>query len=312
MIDIVIVNWNSGSQLKDCVQSIIEFNSNKVSKILVIDNNSTDSSLSQLRDRTSDFNISVQIVRNKINNGFGTACNQGAALSTTEYLLFLNPDAALRENTIHTALDFMDEPLNSSVGICGVQLEDTSGHISRSCSRFPRPLFVLAQALGLNRFFKQFGSAMMEWPHDQTREVDQVIGAFFLVRRSLFEALNGFDERFFVYYEEVDFSYRSRQVGWLSFYLSEAQAFHSGGGTSNQVKARRLFYSQRSRLLYAHKHFNPVGVSIVWLVTMLIEPISRTIMSIWQRSWLSFRELWHAYLMLCRWIPLWLLKGVIK
>jgi GT2 family glycosyltransferase len=153
---------------------------------------------------------------------------------------------------------------------------------------------------------------MAEWDHAQTRQVDQVIGAFFLVRRGLFESLHGFDERFFVYFEEVDFAYRARQAGWLSVYLADAQAFHAGGGTSNQVKARRLFYSLRSRLLYAFKHFSWTGAVGVLLATLLLEPVSRTALALFRHSWAGLKETWAAYGMLWRWLPQWVFKGVTR
>jgi GT2 family glycosyltransferase len=101
--------------------------------------------------------------------------------------------------------------------------------------------------------------------------VDHVIGAFFCVRRELFEDLGGFDERFFVYLEDLDFSLRARKTGRTAYYLADAAAFHKGGGTSEQVKAHRLFYSLRSRLLYAFKHFKRYQAWIISAVTMLLE-----------------------------------------
>ena len=97
---------------------------------------------------------------------------------------------------------------------------------------------------------------MREWNHEESREVDQVMGAFFLVRQKLFEEWGGFDERFFVYLEDVDFSSRARRVGWRSFYMAGVKAYHKGGGTSEQIKSTRLFYSLRSRILYSYKHFS--------------------------------------------------------
>jgi GT2 family glycosyltransferase len=190
-----------------------------------------------------------------------------------------------------------------------VQLLDEAGHVSRSCARFPSAVGFAAHAVGLDRFFPRLGHFMAEWDHAQTRQVDQVIGAFFLVRRNLFEALHGFDERFFVYFEEVDLSYRARQTGWRSVYLADAQAFHAGGGTSNQVKARRLFYSLRSRLLYAFKHFSWMGAFAVLLATLLVEPLSRSALALMRRSWVGLKETWAAYGMLWRWLPQWVLKG---
>jgi GT2 family glycosyltransferase len=164
----------------------------------------------------------------------------------------------------------------------------------------------------LERIVPAVGHAMNEWDHAITRQVDQVIGAFFVVRHCLFKALHGFDERFFVYFEEVDFSYRAKQLGWASVYLADIQAFHAGGGTSRQVKAKRLFYSLRSRILYAFKHFNLFAALMTLLATLLIEPVSRSVLAISRRSWVSLKETWTAYGMLFRWLPAWIFRGVTR
>jgi GT2 family glycosyltransferase len=101
------------------------------------------------------------------------------------------------------------------------------------------------------------------------------MGAFFLVRRDVFEALGGFDERFFVYYEDLDFSLRARAQGWRSVYLATAQAFHRGQGTTEGATARRTFYFCRSRILYARKHFSTMGALAVALATLALEPLAR-------------------------------------
>ncbi len=125
---------------------------------------------------------------------------------------------------------------------------------------------------------------MKEWDHGSNREVDQVMGAFFLVRRKVFEAFGGFDERFFVYFEDVDISFRARKEGWRSVYLCEAQAFHKGGGSSEQVKAKRLFYVLRSRILYGFKHFGFLPGTGLLLGTLLIEPFARLVWHIAHRT----------------------------
>jgi GT2 family glycosyltransferase len=307
LLSIVIVNWNAGNLLLDCVKSINLYGNQSVAQIIVVDNSSSDGS-EDLVDRLP----LVTLIRSKSNLGFGKACNLGAQSGKSEYLLFLNPDAALLPDTLNTALAFMQNPINKKVGICGVQLKDESGHVARSCARFPRPLGFAAHALGVLRLMPQWGHAMTDWPHDRTRDVDQVIGAFFLVRRALFEQLSGFDERFFVYFEEVDFSYRAHKAGWRTTYLADAQAFHAGGGTSNQVKARRLFYSLRSRTLYAFKHFSLVGAVAVLLATLLLEPVSRSALAVTKGSFSGLKETWAAYAMLWRWLPQWIFKGVTR
>jgi len=307
MLQIIIVNWNAGTQLNECIVSINQHAKDIAVKIVVIDNGST--------DHSADFLVvhpMVTLIRSVENLGFGKACNLGAQSGRCTYLLFLNPDAALFTGTLDKAIAFMQNPRNAQVGICGVQLIDEAGHVARSCARFPNPLGFVAHALGLVRPFPSLGHFMAEWSHAQTREVDHVIGAFFLVRRSLFEELGGFDERFFVYLEDLDFSYRARKSGWKTMYLADAQAFHAGGGTSNQIKARRMFYSLRSRLLYAFKHFNLAGALLVLLSTLLVEPLTRMGYSLLHGSWSTLKETWIGYSLLYRWLPQWVLRGVTR
>ncbi len=144
---------------------------------------------------------------------------------------------------------------------------------------------------------------MTEWDHSTSRDVDQVIGAFFVVRRALFEELHGFDERFFVYFEEVDFSLRAGARGFRSHFLATASAFHAGGGCSNQVKARRLTYNLRSRIEYALKHFPGGSAVALVLGTLLVEPLTRMVTALLRRSPDDFRETLQAYRELWRQAP---------
>lgn len=303
-VDVVIVNWNAGDYLAKVVESLKAIEGEGLGKIIVVDNASTDGSPDLIAAISG-----VELVYAGENLGFGKACNLGARRCTAEYLLFLNPDSRVFPDTLDKTIAFMRDPKNTDVGICGVQLVDKHDHVARSCSRFPTPLGFLAQALGLVRLVPRLGHFMAEWSHDTTREVDQVIGAFFFVRRALFDHIGGFDERYFVYFEEVDFSFRAKKAGWKSIYLADAQAFHAGGGTSSQVKARRLFYYLRSRILYAFKNFSVGGALLVLFATLLLEPISRSALSLSRRSWSAIKEVWLGYGMLWRWIPEWIFKG---
>lgn len=303
---IIIVNWNSGGQLYDCLKSIanVEQSGFRVVRVVVIDNASTDEST----DGLHDINLPLQFIRNSANRGFAAACNQGAQGSVADYLLFLNPDTTLFYDSLTIPISFIEQPENQHVGILGIQLVDDSRAISRTCARFPTPARFFSKMLGLDRMFPRvFRSHFMsEWDHQDNREVDHVIGAFFLVRRSLFEMLNGFDERFFVYLEDVDFSLRARQLGWSSYYLAAAQAYHKGGGTSEQIKAKRLFYSLRSRILYGYKHFGHFSATGLMLGTLLLEPIARLILGISRFSGEEIAETIKGYMMLWGTMPQWI------
>lgn len=308
-VSVIIVNWNAGPQLADCVASIAQYHCGLVSSLIVVDNASTDDSLAQV-EALERLPFQLVVVRNNDNHGFGAACNHGATLAASEYLVFLNPDTRLFDGSLSAALEYLQDSDSQDVGIVGIQLLDEQNKITRSCARFPSTIGFLAHAIGIDRIFPRFGHFMAEWAHDTTCEVDHVIGAFYFVRRKVFDSLNGFDEQFFVYLEDLDFSYRARQKGWRSIFLANVRAFHAGGGTSNQVKARRLFYSLRSRLLYSFKHFNFFGAMAVLLVTLLLEPLSRSSLALARRSLTSLQETWTGYGMLWRWLPQWIFKGV--
>ena len=302
LVDIIIVNWNAGVLLRDCLQSIEEARREgyEFSRVVIVDNASTDGSL----DGLASAALPLQIVRNAENKGFAAACNQGAQGSHADYLLFLNPDTRLFADSLAKPLVFMETAQNQAVGICGIQLIDERGEVSRSCARFPTPGMFYSKIFGLDKFFPRLFQShfMEEWGHGENSAVDHVIGAFFFVRRRLFEQLDGFDERFFVYLEDLDFSRRASLSGWGSYYLADAQAYHKGGGTSDQVKARRLFYSLRSCIIYAFKHFNPVWATVVLLTTLFVEPLSRSVLAVSRLSGTSLKETWSAYAMLYCWL----------
>lgn len=303
ILDIVIVNWNAGRRLSDCVDCIAAARRDgfELKRVVVIDNSSSDGSADNLRFPELDLSV----VRNSENRGFAAACNQGARGSSADYLLFLNPDTRVLPDSFRIPIEFLEGPESTNVGICGIQLLDEAGNVSQSCSRFPTARSFFFLMFGLDRFFSNHveGHFLSREDHLKSGPVDQVMGAFFLVRRTLFESLGGFDERFFVYFEDLDFSYRAKQTGWESYHLANAQAYHQGGGCSEQVKARRLYYSLCSRILYSYKHFGLVAATTVTLATLLIEPFSRLLLAASHGSLREAREISDAYLMVWRALP---------
>ena len=145
-LSIIIVNWNAGSQLAEAVASISRYHHGLVASVIIVDNASTDNSLVQV-EALPNLPFQLQIVRNHDNRGFGAACNQGAALARSEFILFLNPDTRLFERSLSVPLAFMQEPKNQDVGIVGIQLLDEQNRIARSCARFPTLGIFTAQAL---------------------------------------------------------------------------------------------------------------------------------------------------------------------
>lgn len=279
LIDVVIVNWNAGAQLRACIDSLLAFGAGTIATIIVVDNGSTDNSLDLIAGTP------VTIDRTGENLGFGRACNRGAAQGSADYILFLNPDAAVFAGTLPEVVRLMAPPSAHEIGVCSVRLVDGSGLTARECARFPSWLAMIGQPLGLAGKLRWFPSVTMrDFDHLSDREVDHVLGAFYLVRRNLFAELNGFDEGFFVYYEDLDLSLRVRQAGFKIKYIANVSAYHKGGGTSENVKAHRLFYVWRSRIRYAFKHYRPWQVWLFIAATLFVEPVLRIVRALVSRS----------------------------
>jgi hypothetical protein len=292
-VDVVVVNWNAGQLVADCVRSVAE-HGGLVRQVIVVDNASTDGSVGLLPafDR-------LRVIESAENLGFARACNLGAATGGAEFILFLNPDARLIDDSLEELIRFMDSPAGHRVGVCGARLIGDDGEVQRSCANFTDASTYVGGALGLTeRFPRLFTPLFSSFDYAGSRVVDQPIGAYFVVRRQLFEQLNGFDERFFVYFEEVDLALRAKQAGWDAYYFADAVAYHKGGGASERVKAGRLFYTLRSRLLYAAKHFSGPAFAATAAASLAVEPLGRLTRAAARRSGGEAVDTLKAYRML--------------
>jgi GT2 family glycosyltransferase len=282
-VAVVVVAWNSGADLIKCVGELSHVDNDEGGAlsmvVVVVDNGSSDGSIEELCGLEL---ASVKIVRLPCNEGFARACNIGAMSVQCDYYLFLNPDARISPEAIDSMCDVLECEAFASIGIAGPRLINEGGDVSRSCSRFPtlgRLLFSVMKVPGFGRF----GVQMSDWRHDSRAVVDQVIGAAFFVRAPLFEDLLGFDERFFVYYEEVDFCKRAKNLGVSCLYINDVSAFHSGGGSSGRISTKRLFYVWRSRLLYSRKHLSVFSTFVLCFSCITIEPLLRIFRSLLNR-----------------------------
>lgn len=298
-VDVVIVNWNSGGLLSDCIASLTGCAGTRTVRIFVIDNASTDGSADNLPTPA----LPLILARNAENVGFGYACNQGAALGRAPVILFLNPDTQVDPDSVTNAVLELSAELGT--GIVGAQLSDEAGAVQRSCARRPSAFSLIAQDLQLDRLMPGLvpGHFMRDWDHADTRAVDQVMGAFLMTRRSLFERLGGFDERFFVYYEDVDLCARAIDAGFEVRHAAEAKVRHRGQGTTRQIKALRLFYLLRSRILYAAKHHGMAPAGALVMTTFAVQIPLRLALALSRRSAPEAGETLRSALLLARAIP---------
>lgn len=269
LVDVVTVNWNAGQQLADCVASVAAVDPDVVSRFIVVDNDSTDGS--------ADLAINwCKLIVDKVgaNLGFGAACNRGARQGQAPYILFLNPDTRFTHRALSDAVDFMESAQGAGYAVAGVKLRDETGAITRNAARFPTRRTLAGMALGLFMIFpRMFPPLLMEdFDHEESRPVDHVQGAFYLVRRNRFDAVEGFDEQFFVYFEDVDLSRRLAADGAHAYFLANTEAWHRGGGTtSKKIKGKARYYGIDARLLYGQKHFGAGFHALHLLLSFVVE-----------------------------------------
>lgn len=295
LVDIVIVNWNAGPQLQACVDSIAAHAAHRVASVTIVDNGSTDGS-----DNVHAGLLPLEVVRTGANLGFARACNIGSARGRAPFVLLLNPDTRLLDDGLEPALAHLEGSKGQDIGVLGVRLIGSDGAVQKHVARTPSTRIFVGEATGLSRAIPRLFPPLFleEFDHLSNRDVDHVIGAFYLVRRSLWEQLGGLDERYFIYLEDLDFSVRARALGYRVHYLADMVAFHRGGGTSEQVKAARVAYALESRLVYAAIHLPWAGVALVSFATLCLEPLVRLAFQAARGSADGVRETLRAYRML--------------
>ena len=266
VISVVIVSYNVRDILRQCLQTLFERSKDVAMEVFVVDNASADASAEMVREEFPQ----VRLLANSRNLGFAAANNQAFALAEGEYVLLLNPDAFVHAGALQKAQNFMEQ--TPECGICGGRVLDPSGNLMPSARRFPGFFSRLFTLSGLSSRYPEsslfnrhdFGG----FAHDRIMEVDWVPGTFTLFRKKLLDDLHGFDERFFIYYEETDLCRRAKKAGWKVFFIPDAEVEHIGGASSktredqqfNEAAAQIGLFSLRSACLYYYKYGGLPGV----------------------------------------------------
>lgn len=276
--------------IADCVSALDQIASALPQiNVIIVDNASGDGSA----DNLTATAFPVTVLRNSVNVGFAGGCNQGAAAGSSPYVLFLNPDVIVSSpDAITKPLQFLMDPRNASYGPCGIQLKDEKGQIARTLSPFPTPRRTFGWMTGLDRILPGIFEPhfLRTRAHVESRVADSIMGAFLLVKREIFESLEGFSTEFFVYYEDVDLCRRAKNAGFASWYMAETSAMHEGCGTTRDIKALRYFYSTRSRIIYGLRHFSRIAGMVTALGWMTLDPVIRVVYALVTLSPKSFVE----------------------
>lgn len=273
-VSIIFVSYNTADMTKKAIDLVKQSQHQLNIEIFVVDNASRDGSAEMIAQTFPD----VKLIANTQNVGFGRANNQVLPQYRGRYVLLLNTDAFVEADTIQKTVAFMDS--HPATGVLGVKLLGRDGVLQPSCRYFPTPFNIFLTRTGL---FKLFPNTQlvddMAWDHQGVRDCDWVPGCYYLIRKEVIDQVGLFDKRFFLYYEEVDHCYATKQAGWQVTYYPDAPVVHIGGesaktdhaisSVSRQVSALQV----ESELLYFRKN---LGLLAVWghvLLTIMAEAI---------------------------------------
>ena len=270
MVDIILVNWNSGLFLKKCILESKLLDIKLINRVIIVDNNSEDSSLTFLNDISDSRLI---LIKNKSNIGFGKACNLGAIQSKSKYILFLNTDTIISNNSIQTCFDFLES--NVQYAICSLQTKSEDGSVLKSCSKFASISRLFYDSSLLSRFkpFNKLGTLYRDFDHKSSKDVEQVIGAFLFINSDIFYQAGKFDNKFFVYYDDMDLCLSVRNLGYKTRYLVENSIIHYGGKSSSFNNTFSRSCNLYSRHLFMYKHHGIIAYFLSIIISLTIDLI---------------------------------------
>lgn len=255
-LSVVIVNYNVKFFLEQCLNSVLKASTFLPDvEIIVVDNNSVDGSVDMLKEK---FPL-VKIIANSDNRGFSAANNQAIEISNGEYILLLNPDTIVEEDTFASTVDFMDNTVEA--GGLGVKMIDGNGAFLPESKRgLPTPWAALCKMSGLSKIFpksKTFNGYHLGYLNmDEVHEVDILSGAFMLLRRSALDKTGLLDEAFFMYGEDIDLSYRLVKEGYRNYYYPKTRIIHYKGESTRKGSLNYVFVFYNAMVIFAKKHFS--------------------------------------------------------
>ncbi|MDA3906654.1 MAG: glycosyltransferase [Bacteroidales bacterium] len=254
-LSVIIVNYNVEFFLEQCLLSVEKALSDIDSEIWVVDNNSVDYSVRMLKSKFPKVNL----ILNKENVGFAIANNQAIKKSAGDYILLLNPDTIVEEDTFHKVLTYIDE--NPETGGLGVKMLDGKGNFLAESKRgLPTPQVAFYKIFGLAKLFpksKIFGRYHLGFFNkDEIHEVDVLAGAFMLIPKKVLNEIGVLDERFFMYGEDIDLSYRIKKAGYKNIYFPKTSIIHFKGESTKKSSVNYVYIFYRAMILFAQKHFS--------------------------------------------------------
>jgi O-antigen biosynthesis protein len=260
-LSIVIVNYNVKYFLEQCLYSVMKASMNVETEVFVVDNNSVDGSVDMVRQKFPK----VHVISNLENVGFAKANNQAIKIANGDYVLLLNPDTVVEEDTFTKTVQFMDA--HADAGGLGVKMIDGSGKFLPESKRgLPTPSVAFYKIFGLSRLFpksKTFGKYHLGYlDKDKTHEVEVLAGAFMLLRKTVLPKIGLLDEDFFMYGEDIDISYRIIKAGYKNYYFPETRIIHYKGESTKKSSVNYVFVFYNAMIIFARKHFSKQNAAL--------------------------------------------------
>jgi len=267
-ISVIIISYNVREFLYQCLLSVYRATRDIEAEIFVVDNASVDGSVQMVKNHFPEVILNA----NKQNIGFAAANNQAIEHSQGEYIVLLNPDTIVQEDTFTRLLSFMDQTPEAGACTCKILNPDGSFSVDSRHS-IPSPLTALWKLLGLNRIFpksKIFGRYNLTYlDPDETYSVDAISGSFMLIRKKVVEMLGGLDEDYFMYCEDIDYCYRITQDNWKIYYVPETNIIHYKGESTKKNNIDYVINFNRSLYIFYKKHFHSNYLSFFRWVILL-------------------------------------------
>jgi len=265
-LSIIIVNYNVKYFLEQCLCSVKQAITTIDTEVFVVDNSSTDGSIDYLSNRFKW----VQFIINNQNEGFAKANNIALKQCSGDYVLFLNPDTIIPEKILQNCLNFFSAHIDA--GAVGVRMTDGSGaFLPESKRAFPSPLVSFFKLSGLSALFPRSGFfnkyALGNLTENEVHEADVLCGAFLMAEKNLLDKIQGFDEAFFMYGEDIDLCFRIQQEGKKNYYLGKEMIIHFKGESSQKDTARYVKIFYEAMRVFVKKYY--YGADAAWLNAML-------------------------------------------
>ena len=260
-LSIIIVNYNVKYFLDQCLHSVSNAIKNINSEVFVVDNNSVDGSTQMVEQKYAW----VKLIKNKKNTGFSVANNQAIKIAKGEYILLLNPDTLVEEDTFDKVCNFMDN--HTDAGGLGVKMIDGKGNFLPESKRgLPTPAAAFYKIFGISKLFpksKTFSKYHLGYlDKEKIHKIDVLSGAFMLMRKSVLDKIGYLDETFFMYGEDIDLSYRIIKAGYNNYYFPETTIIHYKGESTKKGSINYVMIFYKAMIIFANKHFSQKNAKI--------------------------------------------------